>query len=111
MKDMKREFQTKYGYEVDMSSFLNAVDILKGGFVSKEEEGRKYSHVYMVNNVDGQMFCRVTEFAKLLKHTEFLKQVNDIVEVGLRRYKDKYLSGKTEESPFVLYEKYAPYPI
>ena len=107
IKDIKREFQAKYGYEVDISSFFNAVDVLKGSFVSKEEESVKYSHAYIVNNVDGQMFRRVAEFARLLEHTEFLKQVYDIVEVGLRRYRDKYHSGRTEKSPFVLYEKYS----
>lgn len=107
VKDMKKEFEAKYGYEIDISSFLNAVNVLEGGFVSKDEESRKYSHAYMVKNIDGEMLCRVAEFARRLDHTEFLKQVNDIVEVGLRRYRDKYFSGRTEESPFVLYEKYS----
>lgn len=107
IKDIKREFQVKYGYEVDMTSFLNAVDVLKGGFVSKEEESVKYSHAYIVRDVDGQMFRRVAEFAGRLEHAEFFKQVNDIVEVGLRRYRDKYLLGRTGKSPLVLYEKYS----
>ena len=33
IKDIKREFQAKYGYEVDMTSFLNPLDVLKGGLV------------------------------------------------------------------------------
>lgn len=46
-------------------------------------------------------------FAQRLQHMEFYKQVDDIIEVGLRRYKDKYADGQTEDNPFVLYEKYS----
>ena len=35
------EFQEKYGYAIDMDSFTNAVDVLQGHFVSKEDEYKK----------------------------------------------------------------------
>lgn len=34
-------------------------------------------------------------------------QVKDIINVGLARYRDKYATGKVEQTPFVLYEKYS----
>lgn len=40
--NMKREFQAKYGYAMDMASFNNAVSVLQGYFVSKEEEYKRY---------------------------------------------------------------------
>ena len=105
--EIKRELYKQYGYVVDMYSFTNAVEVLQGGFVSKEEEYQKYCHIDIVNNDDSRMLRRMKGFAERLKHTEFNKQVEDIIEVGLRRYKEKYHVGRTDESPFVLYEKYS----
>ena len=38
MDNIEKEFKTKYGYAIDMESFDNAVDVLRGKFVSKEDE-------------------------------------------------------------------------
>ena len=46
-------------------------------------------------------------FAERLQHMEFNRQVDDIIEVGLRRYEEKYHVGRSEDCPFVLYEKYS----
>ena len=42
-----------------------------------------------------------------LANHEFHKQIDDIISVGLSRYKDKYMKGRNGEIPFVLYEKYS----
>jgi hypothetical protein len=105
--EIKSELQEKYGYVVDMTSFSNAIEVLQGHFVSKEEEYQKYCHIDIVSNDDSHMLRRMMGFAERLKHMEFNRQVEDIIEVGLRRYKEKYHVGRTEESPFVLYEKYS----
>lgn len=105
--NMKREFQAKYGYAMDMASFNNAVSVLQGYFVSKEEEYKRYSHIDIVDSDKSQTLQRMQGFAQRLQHMEFYKQVDDIIEVGLRRYKDKYADGQTEDNPFVLYEKYS----
>ena len=34
-------------------------------------------------------------------------QLEDIIKVGVARYKEKYLPGKKLDTPFVLYEKYS----
>ena len=104
---LQQEFQKKYGYAIDEASFENAVDVLKGHFVSKEEEYKKYCHIDIVNNTGTNMLQRMTGFADRLLHLEFYKQVDDIIEVGLRRYKDKFAVGQTQDNPFVLYEKYS----
>ncbi len=53
------------------------------------------------------MLHRMQGYAKSLENREFYRQIDDIVEVGLRRYHEKYDVGRTEEYPFVLYEKYS----
>lgn len=105
--DLTREHQEEYGYTADMKSFANAVEVLQGHFVSKEEEYKKYCHIDIVNNDNVRMLRRMVEYAERLKQMEFYQQVEDIIEVGLRRYKEKYHNGRTGDSPFVLYEKYS----
>lgn len=106
-EDLTKEFNEKYGYSIDRDTLENAIGVLKGHFVSKEEEYQKYSHIDIINDEATSVLQRMTEFTKRLQHMEFNKQVKDIIEVGLKRYKDKYAAGQTVENPFVLYEKYS----
>ncbi len=105
--DIVKEHNERYGYMVDMESLKNAVDVLQGHFVSKEEEYQKYCRIAIVNNNNSPILQRMTGYAERLKHMEFYRQVEDIIEVGLRRYEEKYLAGRTDDCPFVLYEKYS----
>lgn len=104
---LMREFRENYGYEVEQPSFENAIHVLQGQFVSKGEEGQRYSHIDIVEYGQERMLRRMNGFANRLHHNEFRKQVNDIIEVGLRRYKDRYSADKSREGFFVLYEKYS----
>lgn len=101
------DFAVTYGYHVNLDSFDNAVEVLQGKFVSKEEEYQKYSHMDILCREEDRRLKRLIGFAKRLENAEFLRQVVDIVEVGLKRYADKYEAGVTEKSPFVIYEKYS----
>lgn len=107
VENMKEEFLQKYGYEIDMASFNNAISVLQGHFVSKEDEYKRYSHMDIVNNHETYRLQRMRGFAERLLHMEFNRQVDDIIEVGLRRYKDKFAVGLAVDNPFVLYEKYS----
>lgn len=104
---MAEEFEKKYGYSIDFASLENAVQVLQGHFVSKEEEYKKYCRIDILEDTEKKEFHRMTGYAHALKNKEFYRQIDDIVEVGLRRYHEKYDVGRTEEYPFVLYEKYS----
>lgn len=106
-QQLNNEFIKKYGCEMDMASFNNAIDVLQGKFVSKEDEYKKYCHIDIVSNSENHMLRRMAGFAKRIEHLEFYKQVDDIVKVGLKRYSEKYFGGSSQDSPFVLYEKYS----
>ena len=103
----KRDFDHEYGYEMNIESFDNAVDVLQGKFVSKEDEYQKYRHIDIVSRNENRMLKRLAGFANRIQHAEFYKQVDDIVEVGLQRFADKYVVGASGDVPFVLYEKYS----
>lgn len=107
LDDICTEMNVRYGVTLNMESIKNAVDVLKGHFVSKEEELKKYSHIDIIDDVKINSLRRCAEFSKRLFNREFRRQVNDIIEVGLRRYKEKYKNCISHESPFVLYEKYS----
>ena len=92
---------------VDLNSLENAVDVLQGHFVSKDDEYQKYSKIDILDKHEEKMLYRMQGYAKSLENREFYRQIDDIVEVGLRRYHEKYDVGRTEEYPFVLYEKYS----
>ena len=102
-----QKLNVSYGLEVDVEKINHAVNVLQGKFVSKDDEYQKYCHIDIVKNEGHATFQRISAFTEKLKHLEFKKQVCDIVEVGLRRYKDKYLNGMKKGVPFVLYEKYS----
>ena len=57
---------------------------------------------------DGKDYLeRILSYAEKLMHKDFYNQIQDIVEVGLARYKDKYSKPYRQKCPFVLYEKYS----
>lgn len=106
MDEMIDAFEKK-GYLVDLNSLENAVDVLQGHFVSKDDEYQKYSKIDILDKHEEKMLYRMQRYAKSLESREFYRQIDDIVEVGLRRYHEKYDVGRREEYPFVLYEKYS----
>ncbi|MBQ4058512.1 MAG: DEAD/DEAH box helicase [Lachnospiraceae bacterium] len=107
VKNMMGEIQEKYGHFVNEESFRNAIEVLQGRFVSKEEEYNRYRHVDIIEGDTSYKLQRMNLFANRLLDIEFYKQVDDIIEVGLRRYRDKYAVGQMVDNLFVLYEKYS----
>ncbi len=69
--EIKQEFQDTYGYELDLTSFNNAIEVLQGKFVSKEEEYKKYCHINIVNYDAKRTLQRLKSFADRLLHMEF----------------------------------------
>lgn len=104
---LKEEFKETYGYEVEVLSLKNAIEVLQGKFVSREDEYKKYCHIDILDFDENKTLKRLKSFAERLKHIEFYKQVKDIIDVGLRRVQERYIVNQSESTPFVLYEKYS----
>lgn len=106
----QKEFEETYHVPMDEKTFYNAIDVLQGRFVSKEEEYKKYEQMDLIafesgkDNVEKSSY-QIHEFVERLHHSEFSNQLEDIIVVGLKRYSDKYAT--TNGTPFVLYEKYS----
>ena len=105
--DFIKEYQNTYGIEISTSRVKEAVQVLQGHFVSKEAEYQKYCQIDILENDSAGMIKRLQSYTERLTHIPFYTQVEDIIKVGIARYKEKYLPGLKSEDPFVLYEKYS----
>ena len=105
--DFIREYQNTYGIEISTSRVKEAIQVLQGHFVSKEAEYQKYCQIDILENDSAGMIKRLQSYTERLTHIPFYTQVEDIIKVGIARYKEKYLPGLKSEDPFVLYEKYS----
>lgn len=105
--DFIKEYQNTYGIEISTSRVKEAVQVLQGHFVSKEAEYQKYCQIDILENDPAGMIKRLQSYTERLTHIPFYTQVEDIIKVGIARYKEKYLPGIKSEDPFVLYEKYS----
>lgn len=100
------EMQSKYP-SADSDTIKNAVHVLKGYFVSKEEEYQRFKNIEIIKSDDKGMLRRMISYEKRLQHEEFYKQIKDLILVGLKRYQDKYSTTGNSGTLFVLYEKYS----
>ena len=96
----------QYDFDKDEETLKNTISVLQGRFVRDEKESEKYEIVKLVSSDELSVLHRAKVLSNCLKHAEFYRQIEDIVQVGLRRYEDKYRIEQSEKTPFVLYEKY-----
>ena len=105
--DFAKEYKQTYGYEIQLPQLQEAVQVLQGCFVSKESEYQKFCHIDILEADRSGRIRRLSSYAERLAHAQFYMQLEDIIKVGVARYKEKYLPGKKLDTPFVLYEKYS----
>lgn len=106
---IQRSISEKYGFIVNYQEIENAIDVLEGKFVSKDDELLKYSQMDLIDveKSDESFLKRISSFEEKMKHIEFSKQLNDLLKLGLKRYQDIYCDEKNKRGVFVLYEKYS----
>ena len=104
---LAEELKHTYSSAYDQASLENAIRVLEGRFVSKEEEYQKYKAISILDERDQNTIRRMQSYANRLAHSEFYRQMNDLITVGLTRYQDKFGAGQTGDNPFILYEKYS----
>ena len=121
LEDLSENLKRSYYSSFDQKSLENAIHVLEGSFVSKNKEYQKFKTIDILEKSDKTVIQRKESYAGRLKNSEFSKQVNDIISVGLARYRDKYKveyesnpnrpfipkEKASEDRPFILYEKYS----
>lgn len=92
-------------YELEIIKYFLHHEVIHVEQIKNELE-EKYGYTVDMKSFENAISV-LQGFTRHLQHGEFFKQVKDLIEVGLRRYRDKFASEQTAESPFVLYEKYS----
>ena len=105
--DVREGLKKAYDYAISDGDVIESTKVLQGHFTSKDEEYQKFKSIDILDCDNNQRINRLFSYMTCLQNMEFSKQVKDIINVGLARYKDKYTQGKSEGTPFVLYEKYS----
>ena len=104
---IQKKLANKYDLMVDLQNIDDAVNVLEGKFVSKDEELKRFCHIDILHRDDEMILSRLESFYNRLKHVDFSKQLNDLILLGLSRYHDLYSDEKDRRGNFVLYEKYS----
>ena len=89
--DFIKEYQKTYGIKISTSQVNEAIQVLQGHFVSKEAEYQKFRQIDILENDQSGMIRRLKSYTERLAHIQFCIQVEDIIKVGISRYKDKAL--------------------
>ncbi|BBF43155.1 DNA/RNA helicase of DEAD/DEAH box family [Lachnospiraceae bacterium KM106-2] len=113
----------RYGIEADESSVNSALRILSGGFIAGSDkikygdckfvdvtrkDGKQNLTIHQQNREDIQEVAikRTKAYFEGMKSLEYKKQLNDVVEYGLRVYEDQF-QQRYEDTNLCLYEKYS----
>lgn len=104
---VRTQLERNYQISFDSKSIENAFDILRGTFVSKKEELKKYAYIDILVKADRGFYERMSSFSERIQKSEFYNQVNDLICLGISRYEDIYNNSIYKRGAFVLYEKYS----
>lgn len=105
VREVEADLEREYGVCAVVKDVVGAIEVLEGKFVAKEEELQKYSQMDLLKEDDEGIWRRTVQFVNYLQDAEYIKQIRDLVNLGITRYEDLY--AKDDERPFVLYQKYS----
>ena len=92
-----------YGVEeLDDATYESAKNVLTGSFVNAPGDKKSYASVSLVE-FDGENVRRSNDLADMMRHDEFRRAINDLIDFGLARYLEKY---SPSDYGLKLYEKY-----
>lgn len=95
------------GEKYRLQDYNSAKYVLYKDFVNTQSEKQKYAMVEFVNPVmhEEKIIGRAAVFENNLTELAFKHELSNLIEYGLRKYKDCY--SKHDEDNLVLYEKYS----
>lgn len=98
--------EREYNQKISEREIESAISNLRGEFVSKEDERKKYVQIEIIQSMSTGMIRRMQSFYERLKHPLFYNYMQDLVQISRARLHDVY-KDKQRENEFILYEKYS----
>lgn len=92
-------------YSLNQTGIKHALNVLDKSFYKKKEQD-EYEQIEFYK-YEGDMIVISGKFKRYLSNQEFKENIEDLIELGLKQYQDKYHHEKYIEDPFKLYEKYS----
>ena len=92
--------------EMSEKSFESAVHVLEGEFINTQSERKKYSQLDILTEEKDQFISRTFLYYVRIRGSEFIRQMKDIVELGIRRYSEVY-QKEMDDLGLSLYQKYS----
>lgn len=87
--------------------FQSSIRVLGKDFINTQSEKNKYQYIEFldVNEIKKSQYRRALSFYKRINQLDFQMELNNLIEYGLKRYKD--LFNDHDGDNFVLYQKYS----
>ena len=97
---------SSYRLELNDKTFESAINVLNGKFINSAGEKKRVADIDIVKSIEGVFESRFFAYCKNLLKKEFLKQLDDLIDLGVARYRDIYQRG-ADSSGLSLYNKYS----
>ena len=95
----------EFHIEDSAKSITSAYHFLEKDFLNTQSEKAKYENIDIMARNQGY-YKRTLKFYSLVKNQEFYRQLSDVIQLGLKRYKDIYMKN-VDDSGLCLYQKYS----
>lgn len=105
-KEIEDILRDKYHKEMSEESYQSSLNVLSGGFMNTQSEKKKYADINIVEYNPNSTYSRLYAYNQGVKQLPFYQQLNDLIQLGLLRYRDIY-SENQDEMGLTLYQKYS----
>ena len=105
-EEIRDTIRNEFHSELSEEAYESAINVLSGGFMNTQSEKKKFADVEILKNDAGQMFSRLHSYNQGTKQLAFIRQMNDLINLGICRYRDIYAENQ-DEMGLSLYQKYS----
>ena len=105
-EEIRDTIRNEFHSELSEEAYESAINVLSGGFMNTQSEKKKFADVEILKNDVGQMFSRLHSYNQGTKQLAFIRQMNDLINLGICRYRDIYAENQ-DEMGLSLYQKYS----
>ncbi len=105
--DEVRKALNDYGEKFREVDYVSAYHVITKDFINSPSEKKRYCDIEFINTSEAYaaQIRRVSSFYEKLRNDQFQKELESLIEYGIRRYKDMY--SNHDDNNLVLYQKYS----